>query len=127
MNDKPNTQIIIRHIAGAKINRIDPFALADTTEISFGRQAGSTIMFDSPKDDVVSRRHAVLRVKNDEVPSFTLEDLNSSNGTFVNDERMTGTRELLPEDIVEFGKGGPKFAFDIQPRPAGMQARTRVM
>ena len=39
MSDKPNTQIIIRHIAGAKVNRIDPFALADTAEITFGREA----------------------------------------------------------------------------------------
>src|SRR5712671_7786746 len=82
MSDKPNTQIIIRHIAGAKINRIDPFALADTTEITFGREAGSTVAFDSPKDDVVSRKHAVLRVKSNEPLSFTIEDLASSNGTF---------------------------------------------
>jgi len=78
MADKPNTQIIIRHIASAKINRIDPFALADTTEITFGREAGSTVAFDSPKDDVVSRRHAVLRIKNEGVPSFSIEDLKSS-------------------------------------------------
>src|SRR5215467_3420618 len=112
MTDKPNTQIIIRHIAGAKINRIDPFALADTAEVTFGREAGSTVMFDSPKDDVVSRRHAVLRIKNDTVPSFELEDLKSSNGTSVNGERISAPRELLPEDTVEFGKGGPKFVFD---------------
>jgi serine protease Do len=128
MSDKPNTQIIIRHIAGAKINRIDPFALADTTEITFGREASSTVAFDSPKDDVVSRRHAVLRVKNDgAVPSFSVEDLKSSNGTFVNGEKISGERELLPDDTVEFGKGGPRFTFDIQPRPEGMAARTRVM
>ncbi len=128
MSDKPNTQIIIRHIAGAKINRIDPFALADTTEITFGREASSTVTFDSPKDDVVSRRHAVLRVKNDgAVPSFCIEDLNSSNGTFVNGEKISGEQELLPDDTVEFGKGGPRFTFDIQPRPESMAARTRVM
>lgn len=127
MSDKPNTQIIVRHIAGAKINRIDPFALADTKEITFGREAGSTVMFDSPKDDVVSRRHAVLRIRNEPVPSFEIEDLKSSNGTFVNGERIAEPRELLPEDTVEFGKGGPKFVFDVQPRPTGMQARTRVM
>lgn len=128
MSDKPNTQIIIRHIAGAKINRIDPFALADTTEITFGREPSSTVAFDSPKDDVVSRRHAVLRVKNDgAVPSFSIEDLKSSNGTFVNDERISSEHELMPDDTVEFGKGGPKFTFDIQPRPEGMAARTRVM
>jgi serine protease Do len=128
MSDKPNTQIIIRHIAGAKINRIDPFALADTTEISFGREASSTVAFDSPKDDVVSRRHAVLRVKNDGgVPSFSIEDLKSSNGTFVNGERISSEHELLPDDTVEFGKGGPRFTFDVQPRPESMAARTRVM
>jgi serine protease Do len=128
MSDKPNTQIIIRHIAGAKINRIDPFALADTTEITFGREASSTVAFDSPKDDVVSRRHAVLRIKNDGgVPSFSIEDLRSSNGTFVNGEKISGERELLPDDTVEFGKGGPKFTFDVQPRPESMAARTRVM
>lgn len=127
MADKPNTQIIIRHIAGAKINRIDPFALADTKEIAFGREAGSTVTYDSPKDDVVSRRHAILRVKKDDPLTFELEDLKSSNGTFVNNERVTGTTEILPEDTVEFGKGGPKFTFDVQPRPASMQARTRVM
>jgi serine protease Do len=128
MSDKPNTQIIIRHIAGAKINRIDPFALADTAEITFGREANSTVAFDSPKDDVVSRRHAVLRVKNDGgVPSFSIEDLKSSNGTFVNGERISSEQELLPDDTVEFGKGGPKFTFDVQPRPESMAARTRVM
>ena len=128
MSDKPNTQIIIRHIAGAKINRIDPFALADTTEITFGREASSTVAFDSPKDDVVSRRHAVLRIKNDgAVPCFSIEDLKSSNGTFVNGERISIEHELLPDDTVEFGKGGPKFTFDVQPRPESMAARTRVM
>jgi S1-C subfamily serine protease len=128
MSDKPNTQIIIRHIAGAKINRIDPFALADTTEITFGREAGSTVAFDSPKDDVVSRRHAVLRIKNDgAAPSFSIEDLRSSNGTFVNGERISSEHELLPDDTVEFGKGGPRFTFDVQPRPEGMASRTRVM
>jgi serine protease Do len=128
MSDKPNTQIIIRHIAGAKINRIDPFALADTKEITFGREASSTVAFDSPKDDVVSRKHAVLRVKSDgAVPSFTIEDLKSSNGTFVNGEKVSGEQELLPDDTVEFGKGGPKFTFDVQPRPESMVARTRVM
>src|SRR4051812_45347856 len=102
MSDKPNTQIIICHIAGAKINRIDPFALADTTEITFGREPNSTVAFDSPKDDVVSRRHAVLRVRNDgPLPSFSIEDLNSSNGTFVNGERISAVRELLPDDTVE--------------------------
>jgi serine protease Do len=127
MSEKSNTQIILRFISGAKINRIDPFALADTTEITFGREAGCSVRFDDPKDDVVSRKHAVLRVRNKDPLSFAIEDLNSSNGTFVNGQQVHGETELLPEDTVEFGKGGPKFSFDVQPRPDNMAARTRVM
>lgn len=127
MSEKSNTQIILRFISGAKINQIDPFALAATTEITFGREAGSSVRFDDPKDDVVSRKHAVLRVKNKDPLTFAIEDLNSSNGTFVNGQQVHGETELLPEDTVEFGKGGPKFSFDVQPRPDNMAARTRVM
>lgn len=127
MADQLNTQIIIRHIAGAKINKIDPFALADAKELSFGRESGSNVRFDDPKDDVVSRKHAILRVKSNGLLSFSIEDLGSSNGTFVNGERITGEIELLPEDIVEFGKGGPKFVFDVQPRPGNIASRTRVL
>ena len=74
----------------------------------------------------MSRRHAVLRTKNDGT-SFTIEDLKSSNGTFVNGERISGEVEILPDDVIEFGRGGPKFAFDVQPRPAGLAGRTRTM
>ena len=76
---------------------------------------------------MVSRKHAVLRMKNSDPLAFAIEDLKSSNGTFVNGERISGEVEILPEDTVEFGKGGPKFTFDVQPRPASMQARTRAM
>jgi S1-C subfamily serine protease len=40
---------------------------------------------------------------------------------------VTGEVELAPEDIVELGRGGPKFAFDLEPRPQHMAARTRVL
>ncbi len=79
------------------------------------------------RDDEVSRKHAIIRVKNDKELYFRIADLNSSNGTFLNGERIGGEVELLPDDIVELGSGGPKFMFDVQPRPANMPARTRQM
>jgi serine protease Do len=127
MQDQVISQIIIRHVSGAKVNKIDQFRLDSTDLISFGRDVSSSINYDAPKDDVVSRKHAVLGVKRGDPPSFVLEDLRSSNGTFVNGSRLTGQVELHPEDTVEFGPGGPKFIFDIQPRPPGLGARTRVM
>jgi serine protease Do len=127
MQDQSNSQIIIRHVSGAKNNKIDQFRLDSTKEISFGRDVSSSVNYDSPKDDVVSRKHAVLRVSYTDPPSFFLEDLRSSNGTFVNGNRLMGQVELYPEDTVEFGSGGPRFIFDVQPRPTGLGARTRVM
>jgi serine protease Do len=120
-------RITIRHLSGSKVNQIEQFDLDGLQEITIGREASSRIAFDLQRDDEVSRKHAVIRIKNGAEPYFRLADLNSSNGTFLNGERIAGEVELLPEDIVELGSGGPKFIFDVQPRPANLPARTRQM
>lgn len=120
-------RIVIRHLSGSKINQIEQFDLDGLQEITIGRDPASRIAYDLQRDDEVSRKHAVIRVKNDKELYFRLADLNSSNGTFLNGERIGGEVELLPEDIIEFGSGGPKFIFDVQPRPANLPARTRSM
>ena len=127
MQDQPKTQIVIRHVGGANINKIEQFALDAVKEISFGRDTRSTIVFDSPHDDVVSRKHAVLRVKSEDPLAFAIEDLNSSNGTYVNGKRITGEVEIAPDDRVQFGSAGPELIFDVQPRPASLASKTRVM
>jgi serine protease Do len=122
------TRIVIRHLSGSKANQIDQFDLAGLTEITLGRDPKSTVAYDLQRDDEVSRRHAVIHIKNDKDKLyFRLADLNSSNGTMLNGERIGGECELLPEDVVELGAGGPKFSFDIQPRPVYLPARTRAM
>src|SRR5262249_54904866 len=47
----------------------------------------------------VSRRHCELSIDDDE---FTVKDLNSSNGTYVNGERIR-SRELVPGDLLALG------------------------
>ena len=121
------TRIVIRHLSGSKVNQIDQFDLAGLQEITLGRDPKSTIAFDVQRDDAVSRRHAVIRIKNDNELYFRIADLNSSNGTMLNGERIGGEVELLPDDVVELGTGGPRFAFDVQPRPASLPSRTRTM
>src|SRR3954452_25225495 len=61
-----------------------------------GRE-GTDIVLPDPE---VSRRHAAIRVDGEVV---AIEDLGSTNGTFVNDERITGTRSLRDGDTVRFG------------------------
>ena len=57
-------------------------------ETIIGRDPGSGIWIDAPG---VSRRHARLRVRGDgEAVTATIEDLGSTNGTFVDNARVTG-------------------------------------
>jgi len=120
-------RIVIRHLSGSKINQIEQFDLEGLQEITIGRDPSSRIAYDQQRDDEVSRRHAVIRIRDDKELYFRIADANSSNGTFLNGERIAGEVELLPEDVVELGSGGPKFVFDVQPRPANLPARTRQM
>jgi serine protease Do len=121
------TQVVIRHLGGSKINRVEQFPLRDRREITIGRDASSDLAFDPQIDDMVSRNHAVIRISQGEPLGFRIADLNSSNGTFLNGERIAGEVELLPDDVVELGPGGAKFVFDVDPRPANLASRTRVI
>src|SRR5713101_7982474 len=106
MSDQLATQVTVRHLNGAKANKLEQYSLRDVPEITFGRDVGSTISYDGKRDDVVSRKHAVIRVKSNDPLAFVIEDLKSSNGTFVNGTKITGETEILPDDTVELGSGG---------------------
>jgi hypothetical protein len=69
-------------------------------------------------DPQVSRRHAVLRL-GDGGP--TIEDLGSTNGTFVNDEQVNGPRKLEVGDLVRLGA----VAFRLKPAPEGTRVAPR--
>jgi serine protease Do len=120
-------RIVIRHVSGSKANQIEQIPFENITEITIGRDPSSNIAFDSPRDNIVSRRHAVIRVERGDPVSFRLADLGSSNGTFLNGQPVTEEKELLPEDTIELGKNGVKFIFDVQPRPANLVSRTRLI
>jgi serine protease Do len=126
MADISQGRVVIRHLSGSKTNQVEQVPLKDLREITLGRDAACTVAFDR-RDDVVSRRHAAIRIDDGASPVLRLVDLGSSNGTFLNGEAISGEVELAPEDIVELGKGGPKFSFDVQPRPANWASRTRII
>jgi serine protease Do len=127
MTDFSQSRIMIRHLSGSKANQVEQIPLKDLHEITIGRDASSTVAFDTRRDDVVSRRHAVIRIEGGENPVFRLCDLGSSNGTFLNGKPISGDVELALDDVVELGKDGPKFSFDVLPRPANMASRTSVI
>ncbi len=121
----PNS-VIIEHLSGSKAHRIEPFPMDGLTELSIGRTPGSSIVYDTGRDDAVSRDHAVIRVQQGDEPRFRIMDKGSKNGTLLNDQPITAEQEILPGDTVELGRGGPKFRFDVQPPMAHLVKRTRT-
>jgi S1-C subfamily serine protease len=120
-------RILIRHLSGSKANQIEQVPIESFPELTIGREPGATIVFDAMHDDAVSRKHAVIKVQQGDPPGFKLRDLGSSNGTLLNGERLGDETELLPGDTIELGAAGPKFVFDLDPRPANLVARTRMI
>ena len=113
--------IIIRHISGTKSNQIEEFSFDDNDVITIGRSEDSMVQFDSDKEIGVSRNHATLRKGNQE-GQFFVEDNNSMNGLLVNEEKISGSKEIFPGDKIQLGLKGPKFEFDLDPRPESSQA-----
>jgi hypothetical protein len=66
-------------------------------EVAIGRQEGDLVV----EDPEVSRRHAVLRRSGG---SVVVEDLDSTNGTFVNGERIRTPMSVGPGDQVRVGR-----------------------
>jgi hypothetical protein len=73
-------------------------AYALTGEITIGRDPGCTISM--PEDTFVSTLHARV-FDHDGQPM--VEDLNSTNGSFHNGNKLVGARLLHPGDRVQFG------------------------
>jgi pSer/pThr/pTyr-binding forkhead associated (FHA) protein len=76
---------------------LPPVRLEEGREAVLGRGEGCEVRVDSTQ---ASRRHAAVRSEGEAVK---VRDLGSTNGTFVNGERVEGERALRPGDRIEVG------------------------
>ena len=120
-------RILIKHQTGSKANQTEAFSLADFKDITFGRDSSVEVKYDPDRDDLVSRQHARITRDADNPGQFTLVDLNSRNGTFVNKSRISSPYRLHHGDRVQFGPGGPEFVFELDPPPANSAKPTRMV
>jgi serine protease Do len=109
-------RIVLRHLSGSKANQVEEFPLSHFKELIIGRDPSSTVKYDPDRDDLVGRQHAKVTQNPGDSSQFLVTDLGSRNGTFVNKQRIVGTANLVPGDVVQFGAGGPEFQFDTEPR-----------
>lgn len=115
-------KVIIKHLAGSKANQTETFE-SPINDLLFGRDASSQVTFDPEKDDLVSRLHCKITVQNGD--QFYLTDLNSRNGTLVNGQKIISPIQIYAGDTVQLGKDGPRFVFDLDPRPKSAPKATR--
>ncbi len=72
------------------------FVLSPTTTV--GRHADNVVQLDEPS---ISARHAELRLTR---KGWWVTDLGSTNGTFINGERIHAPTSMTEGDVVQFGR-----------------------
>ena len=96
-------------------------------QLVIGHSETADLVIDDP---YVSGRHALVTV--DDLGQVTIRDLNSTSGTFVNGERVTGGRVLEPGDevrladvVARFETGPPAVAEEPTQEAPGPPPRRR--
>ena len=65
----------------------------------------------------VDQQHAIIEYSEQE-DCYVLQDLNTAQGTYVNDVRVQNAAvRLAPGDIVRFGYGGTPYELNIENPP----------
>ncbi|MCS5691097.1 FHA domain-containing protein [Cyanobium sp. FGCU-6] len=100
---------------GARVWPLDP-----AIPFTIGRDPTTSLCL--PEVAGLSRRHAVLRHSEGH---WLICDLDSSNGTWVGEQRLEGCRPLRDGDAIRLGRRGPVFVFRAEP-PAATPAPMRA-
>lgn len=87
------------------------YTLSAAQAVVIGREPDCQVVLDSAKHGGVSRRHAMIRYQPENL-SFEISDLGSSNGTFVNGQRLFSSQLLKSGDRIQLGSSGVLFSFD---------------
>jgi pSer/pThr/pTyr-binding forkhead associated (FHA) protein len=106
----------LRVMSGARTGARERF---EKSVVSIGRHPLSDLRFDPQQDLDVSTRHAELRGVDG---VWTLHDQQSTNGTFVNGERVDGSRTVRHGDQITFGANGPLVEVHVIDRGAHVVA-----
>lgn len=100
--------------------------LLTKSRLTLGRRPHNDIVMDHL---AVSGEHAVIQVENDQV---LIEDLGSTNGTYLNGNPVKARQPVASGDVIDIGKCRIKYLDDAAARALGMASgryapRVRVL
>lgn len=122
-------RLIFRHLSGSRRGTVEVYPTSRFQNLTIGRDPGSDVRFHADQDVFVSRHHAIIEWKSsdDAMTKFTLVDLLSSNGTYLNGERLSAEgHELKTGDRIQFGRGGPDVLLEIDELPDNVEAPSEI-
>jgi pSer/pThr/pTyr-binding forkhead associated (FHA) protein len=99
--------IELRILSGARAGHVERFT---KSVVSVGRHALNDLRLDQERDIEASRRHAEIRTVDGRM---SVHDLSSTNGTWVNGERVNDESQLRSGDVIAFGREGPKVEVHV--------------
>src|SRR5438876_1110824 len=110
----------IRILTGARVGNTERF---DKPVVVVGRHASSDLRLNPNQDLDVSGRHAEIHEADGK---FTIQDTGSTNGTFVNGEKIEGPVELHDGDKIRFGAKGPETELHLQLAKRSTEQRIEI-
>lgn len=117
MNTSRPPAAILRQVSSGGIASLEFYPLPYVGSIRIGREPTCQIVLDTRVYTGVSRQHASITAygeASDETESaWQVEDLNSSNGTYVNGLRIEAPHWLQEGDRISLGRQGPQFIFEL--------------
>lgn len=102
MTPQPVTTAFLKSLSAS----VSPISL-EADETTIGRDPSCHVVLEADAAGV-SRRHIVIRRRGQQ---FAIADLGSSNGTFVNGQRLQAEQPLRSGDCIALGTQGPQYEF----------------
>ncbi|HWS28090.1 MAG TPA: FHA domain-containing protein [Xanthomonadales bacterium] len=118
-------RIIVKFLSGGRAGHTEVYPVTRFSSLYLGRDPKCDIRVDAERDAMVSRSHAVIEWVDHEEEGwrqYTLTDLLSSNGTYLNGQRVHGTVDLSSGDHIRLGVQGPEFLLEVEHPEPNLQA-----
>lgn len=106
-------RVLVKFRSGLRAGQSEVFVLDRQASIYIGRDPNCDLRFDLHREVVVSRNHAVIECSRGPKLVFTVADLLSTNGTYLNGRRISAPTPLSAGDRLQFGKRGPEIEVDF--------------